>query len=100
MTIGYTLFRFASWIYYSEIKIDEKSRELIRLKKILNRIQTTDLITNKFDPNRFEYKKLTRSGKTKFLMNYQTHKNHELLILQNADNKNLIENYIRGQIKT
>lgn len=99
MTIGYTFFRFASWIYYSEIKIDEKSRKLIRLKKIFNQIKTVDLITNKFDPNRFEYKELTRSGKTKFLMNYQTHKNHELLILQNVNNKNLIENYIREKIE-
>tara|TARA_R100001369_G_scaffold1830_1_gene5973 strand:- start:5409 stop:5906 length:498 start_codon:yes stop_codon:yes gene_type:complete len=96
--VGYTLYRFASWIYYSEILIDEKSGKLIRLKKILNRTQTTDLITDKFDPNRFEYSELTRSGKTKFLMKYQTHKNHELLILKNKADKELIENYIAEKI--
>jgi hypothetical protein len=96
--IGYTLYRFASWIYYSEIKIDEKSGKIIRLKKILDRTQKTELITEKFDPNRFEYSELTRSGKTKFLMNYRTHKNNELLILKNKADKEQIEKYIVEKI--
>ena len=96
--IGYTLYRFASWIYYSELKIDEKSGKIIRLKKILDRTQKTELIAEKFDPNRFEYSELTRSGKTKFLMNYRTHKNNELLILRNETDKKLIENYIKEKI--
>lgn len=45
--IGYTIYRFASWIYYSELKIDEKSGELTRLKKILYRTQKTELISEK-----------------------------------------------------
>ena len=96
--IGYTLYRFASWIYYSELKIDEKSGKIIRLKKVLDRTHKTELIAEKFDPNRFEYSELTRSGKTKFLMNYRTHKNNELLILKNETDKNLIENYIKEKI--
>ena len=96
--IGYTLYRFASWIYYSELKIDEKSGKIIRLKKILDRTQKTELITEKFDPNRFEYSELTRSGKTKFLMNYRTHKNNELLILKNKADKEQIEKYIVEKI--
>ena len=68
--IGYTIYRFASWIYYSELKIDEKSGKIIRLKKFLDRTQKTELISENFNPNRFEYSELTRSGKTKFLMNF------------------------------
>ncbi len=96
--IGYTLYRFASWIYYSEIQIDEKSGKMTRLKKIFDRTQKIDLITDKFDPNLFEYSELTRSGKTKFLMNYRTHKNHEILILKNKSDKELIEKYIKEKI--
>ena len=96
--IGYTLYRFASWIYYTELKIDEKSGNITRLKKILNRTQKTELITDKFDPNQFEYSELTRSGKTKFLMNYRTHKNNELLILKNKAVKEQIEKYIAEKI--
>jgi hypothetical protein len=97
--IGYAFYRFASWIYYSEVEIDEKSGKLTRLKKILDRTQKTELITEKFDPNRFEYSELTRSGKTKFLMNYRTYKNHELLILKKKSDKELIEKYIAEKIK-
>ncbi len=96
--IGYTLYRFAAWIYYSEVKIDEKSGKMTRLKKIFDRTQSTDLITDKFDPNRFEYSELTRSGKTKFLLNYRTHKNYELLILKNKTDKELVEKYIMEKI--
>ncbi len=72
--IGYVFYRFASWIYYSELKIDEQTGKITRLKKILDRTQKTELIANKFDSNRFEYSELTRSGKTKYSMNYRTHK--------------------------
>ena len=96
--IGYTLYRFASWMYYSEIHIDEKSSQLTRVKKILNRTQSTDLITDSLDPNRFKYTELTRSGKTKFLMSYRTHKNHDLLIVRNKTDKKLIEKYIACEI--
>ncbi|MDC9722085.1 MAG: hypothetical protein PSN34_04840 [Urechidicola sp.] len=96
--IGYTLYRFASWIYYSELEIDEKSGKMTLLKKILDRTQKSELITEKFDPNQFEYSELTRSGKTKFLMNYRTHKNHPLLILKNKSDKELIEKYITKKI--
>ena len=96
--VCYTIYRFASWFYYSEIKIDEKSGKLYRIKKILDRTQKTELISNKFEPNRFEFFELTRSGKTKFLMNYQTHKKNELLIIRNKTDKELIEKYIAEKI--
>jgi len=96
--IGYTLFRFASWIYYSEIEIDEKSGKLVRLKKILNKTQKVDLITDKFDPSRFEFTELNRSGNTKFLMIYRTHKNHELLIFKNEVDKEFVKKYLMEKI--
>ncbi|NAY91076.1 hypothetical protein GTQ34_04010 [Muricauda sp. JGD-17] len=96
--IGYLFYRFASWIYYSEVKIDEKSGKMTRLKKILERTQKTDLITDKFDVNGFEYSELNRSGKNKFLMSYRTHKNHDLLILKNKSDKEAIEKYVAEKI--
>lgn len=97
--IGYTLYRFASWIYYSELIIDEKSGKIFRLKKLFERTKKKELISENFDPNRFEFLALTRSGKTKFLMNYRTHKNNELLILRNENDKKLIEQYIAENLK-
>ena len=96
--ICYTVYRFASWIFYSELNIDEKSGKIIRLKKILDRTQKTELIAENFGPNRFEYLELTQSGKTKFLMKYRAYKNHELLILRNNADKEFIEKYIIEKI--
>lgn len=93
--IGYLLYRFAAWIYYSEIEIDVKSGKMKRCKKILNRTQKIELITDKFNEKGFEYKELQRSGKTKFLLSYRTHKNHELLLLKNKTDKEFVENYIK-----
>ncbi|TXD80805.1 hypothetical protein ESY86_19915 [Subsaximicrobium wynnwilliamsii] len=96
--IGYTSYRFASWIYYTELLINEKTGNMIRLKKLFDRVQKTELITEKLNPNRFEYSELKRSGKTKYLMNYRTHKNNELLILKNKTDKDIIEKYIAEKI--
>lgn len=96
--IGYMFYRFASWIYYSVLEIDEKSGTMTRSKKLLNQAQKVELITDRFDPARFEFSELSRSGKTKFLMTYRTFKNHELLILKNKTDKELVEKYIADKI--
>ena len=96
--VCYSIFRFAAWFYYSEIQIDEKSGKMIRLTKILDRTRKVDLITDKFDPSNFQYTELNRSGKKKFLMNYRTHKNNELLIIKSQTDKELIEKYINENI--
>ncbi len=97
--IGYTLYRFGAWVYYSEIQIDEKSGKMTLVRKILERTQKIDLITDKFEPNRFEFSEINRSGKNKFLMTYRTHKNYDLLILKNKLDKTTIEDYIKKEIK-
>jgi hypothetical protein len=96
--IPYIFFRFASWIFYTEIQINIESGEMIKVKKIINKTQNINLITNKFDSSKFEYTELKRSGNTKFLMNYKTHKNNELLILRNKTDKEFIEKYIVEKI--
>ncbi|WP_375252100.1 hypothetical protein [Dokdonia donghaensis] len=93
-SIGFISYRFTAWIYYSELKIDEKTGEVTYLRKILEHTQKTELLTNKFDSKRLQFSELTRSGKTKFLMNYRTHKNNELLILNSKKDKEFIERYI------
>ncbi|MFD2099252.1 hypothetical protein [Flagellimonas iocasae] len=97
-TIVYVFYRFAAWIYFSEIQIDVRNGKMTKLKKLLNKVQKVELITDKFNPNRFEYIELSRSGKTKYLLNYKTHKNNELLILKNKRDKEIVENYIKEHI--
>lgn len=92
--MGYTFYRFAASIYYSVLEIDEQSGKMTRKIKFLDRVQKEELITDKFDPNRFEFSESSRSGKSKFLMNYRTHKNNELLVLKNKSDKEFIQKYI------
>ena len=92
--IGYMFYRFAASIYYSVLEIDEQSGRMTRTMKFLDRVDKEELITDKFDPNRFEFSELSRSGKSKFLMNYRTHKNNELLVLKNKKDKEFIQKYI------
>ena len=96
--IGYVFYRFAAYIFYSELKIDEKSGKIIRIKKFLDNVQKEELITKNFDPTRFEYTELTRSGKTKYLMSYRTHKNSELLILKSRADIESVQKYILEKI--
>lgn len=99
-TIVYMFYRFAAWIFYSEIQIDERSGKMTRKRKLLNKVQKVELITDKLNPNRFEFSELSRSGKTKYLLNYRTHKNNELLILRNRKDKEIVENYINEKIES
>lgn len=96
--IGYILYRFASWLYYSEIEINEKSGHITLTVKLLNQIQKTELITRQYNINNFEFSEINQSGKTKFLLKYKTHKNHELLILKNEFDKLKIQEYLKNEI--
>ena len=92
--LGYILYRFSSSIYYTEIHFNEKTKRMVKLKKLFNSVKNSELIANSFDNNNFDFIELTRSGKTKYVLNYKTHKNNELLIIKNIDDKKQIENYI------
>lgn len=92
-TLGYGLYRFSAWVFYSELVIDLKSGRVMLLKKLLGKTQNEQLITENFDPSRFEFTALTRSGKTKYLLSYRTHKSHELLVLKNQLDRDRIKKY-------
>jgi len=87
------------WFYFSEIHINEKTREIIHYKKLLNKTKSVNTISKKFNSSFFKFSALNRSGKTKFLMSYVTHKDHDLLILKNELDKNIVLKYIGQQIK-
>ena len=94
MLIFYTLIRFTAWVYYYEIHINTKSNELRVVKKILNKVKSNELITNKFEVGNLSFKALIRSGETKYLMMYCNHKENDLLIVKSKEDKDSIEKYI------
>ncbi|MBW1294279.1 hypothetical protein [Aquimarina litoralis] len=98
-TIGYTMYRFAAWIYYTEIQINEDNGSILQVKKILGQTRSVVLIADTFDTARFEYIPLNRSGKNKFLMRYKTHKDNDLLILKNKTDRDILKDYMEKDIR-
>ncbi|WP_190811687.1 hypothetical protein [Flagellimonas sp. S3867] len=96
--VFYTPFRFAAWFYYSEIQIDIEKGKISLLKKILDNARSEELISNSINPDNFSFVELNRSGKTKYLLRYSSHKDNDLLILKNLEDKILVEEYISNEI--
>jgi len=97
--IGYALYRLASSLKYTELHIDENSGIVFQLKKYKDKVSEKVLITEKYDPLNVVFNELTRSGKTKYLMTYKTHKENDLLILKNKRDKEIVEDYLRNKIE-
>jgi len=94
--ILYLLFRFASWIFYSELIIDDHKQNLVRQTKFLEKITKTEIITDKIEVDRFKFEELHRSGKIKYLMKYETFKDFDLIILRNKTDKKLIVEFLKN----
>jgi hypothetical protein len=90
----YMIFRFSAWILYSEIHIDSQKRNLKKITMLFDKVKKIKIITDKLSVENFEFKKLERSGKLKYLMNYKTHKDNTLLILKNKSDKDYISELI------
>lgn len=88
-------YRFAAWFFYSEIQINEHTGQMEWQKKLLSNIKSSEVVTEQFDIERFEFVELSRSGQTKFLMRYLSHKPYDLLILKDVDDKNKIKKYLQ-----
>jgi|WetSurMetagenome_2_1015567.scaffolds.fasta_scaffold639206_2 hypothetical protein len=90
----YAIFRFVTWIYYTEIWINFKSRELIIKKILFKKTHSTQLITNKLEPERFIFSEIKRGGSCKFLLSYQTQTRHDLFLFKNISEKQFFETTI------
>lgn len=96
--VFYTLFRFAAWFYYSETHIDVRAGKIKRIKKILDTTRREEIISNTIDPDNFSFIELNRSGRVKYLLRYRTHKENDLLILKNLEDKNFVQSYISKEV--
>jgi hypothetical protein len=96
----YILLRYTASIYYSEIKINPQKGTLTSVKILFGKVRSVDVITSNFKVDHFDYIELNRSGKTKYLLCYKTHKDHNLLVIKSTEDKQQIENRILKSITT
>ena len=96
--VGYALYRYAASIKYKEVHIDEQTGKMVLFNLYKERITDEEVVTEKYDPKNVVFKELTRSGNTKFLMTYKTHRDTDLLIIKTKKDKELLKAYFTDQI--
>jgi len=79
--ITYSLFRLFTWMYYSEIIINQKKGTLYVSKFKFSNLLDKKLVSSDFIYENLKFKKIERRGKIKYIISYETHKEIELLII-------------------
>lgn len=83
--ITYSLFRLFAWMYYSEIIINQKEKSINVLKFKFSNLIDKILISKDYKSENLIFQKIERSGKIKYIISYITHKENELLIVNEKD---------------
>ena len=95
---GYGIYRYAASRKYTEFTVEERSGKVTKLKKFKTKILSSELISEKFSPENLSFEEITRSGNSKFLLKYKSHKEYDLLIVKTQIDKNYLENYFKNNI--
>jgi hypothetical protein len=95
VSILYVLFRFTAWIFYKEIVINISSKTLLVKKYRLGKLIDRNLLDKDLDCDKFEFKEVTRSGTTKYVFSYTTHKTYDLLVLKSRNDKEKLDAYLK-----
>ena len=89
------VFRYFAWFAYKEFRIDKTKGTVHIAQKLLNRTNSIEMIDKDFDFESIRFDEQTRSGKTKYILQYVTHKTSDILVVKNdADRMN-----IEGRLK-
>lgn len=99
VAILYTIFRFFAWFIYKEVVINLNDGTIIQRKKFISKVKSIIKIDKDFNFEKLTFIEQTRSGQTKFILQYKTYKTFDLLIIKNQEQKQLIENNFK-KIKT
>jgi hypothetical protein len=92
----YTIFRYLAWFFYSELTINKTDGSVMLINKFIDKVRSTDLIDKTFQLDKVEFKKQERSGKTKYLLTYQTHKQNDIMVVKSEEHKLIIENGLKN----
>ena len=91
----YIVFRFMAWIFYKEIIINMFSKTIQIKKYRLGELTSENLLDTELDLGNFVFKEVSRSGTIKYVLNYKTHKEHDLLILKSKSDKEIVDEYLK-----
>jgi hypothetical protein len=95
VSLLYVLFRFTAWVLYKEIVINTFSKTVQIKKYRLGKLIEEILLDKELDFDNFEFKEVTRSGTTKYIFSYTTHKTCDLLVLISTSDKEKLDTYLK-----
>jgi hypothetical protein len=93
-SLGYVLFRYFAWLIWKRIEIDFDSKKLTITNMLLNKVKSSEILTSNFDYSNFTLKEFEQSGMKRAMIQYQSHKLMDLLLLTHQDDIELVKNEI------
>jgi hypothetical protein len=90
-SLGYVLFRYFAWLIWKRIEIDIDNKKLTITNMLLNKSKSTEILTSNFDYSNFTLKEFEQSGMKRAMIQYQSHKLTDLLLLTHAGDIELIK---------
>ena len=93
-SFGYVLFRYFAWLIWKRIEIDLDSKKLTVTNMLLNKTKSSEILTSNFDYSNFTLKEFEQSGMKRAMIQYQSHKLIDLLLLTHQDDIELVKNKI------
>jgi len=101
VAILYTILRFFAWFIYKEIVIDKNNGTIIQKNKFISKVKRVLEIDKNFNFEKLNFIEQSRSGQTKYILQYQTYKVFDLMIIKDQEQKQklFIESRFK-QIKT
>ena len=98
-SLFYISFRYFAWFKYSELSIDKLNASVKKVNKLFNKTKSVELLDKAYDFSKIEFDKHERSGKTKYVLKYKTHKSYEILVIKSNEDRLVIEQALKN-IKT
>lgn len=92
----YLIFRAFAWFFYKELTIDKNKRTVRLNHKFLDKTYGADLIDKDFKLEKIKFIKIEQSGKTKFLLRYETYKVNDILIIKSENQMETIKSALVG----
>jgi len=92
----YTIFRKHASIFYKILEVNLDNGKVYLIKKRINTIVSKEEIDKTFDFNKITFENQTRSGKTKYILNYTTYKTYSILVIKSEAHKMHIEQEFRN----
>ena len=91
-SLGYVLFRYFAWMIWKKIEINIQDKKLTITNMVFNQRKRSEILTEKFDSSYLILKEFKQSGMKRAMLQYQSHKLTDLVLLTHQEDIELVKN--------